>query len=154
MTALHFRPARQDEARLLDEMTIAGAKSYGYQEEFPEALAGLAADLEEHDISSSTVFVVEDEDEVVAFYELVDREEYIELLRMFQKVDRIGTGLGRLMWDHCVSTARSKADRMMIISDPGATGFYERMGAEREKTFEPVPRFHLGVFWYDLPSGE
>lgn len=39
---------------------------------------------------------------------------------------------------------------MLIMSDPGAMGFYEAMGAEFEKTVEVVPGFSLGVFWYQL----
>lgn len=41
-------------------------------------------------------------------------------------------------------------DRMLIMSDPRAAGFYEAMGAHAERTVEAVPGFTLTVFWHDL----
>lgn len=152
MGEIQFRRVGPDESEILNEMTLAGIRHWGHHENFPDAYNGLAADLETHDITGNAVIVVEDDDEVVGFYEVVDRDDHIELLRMFQKVDRIGSGLGRLMWEHAVAEASTRSDRLKIISDPGATGFYEKMGAERESTFEPVPGFELGVYWFDLPS--
>lgn len=152
MGEITFRPVEPEESGLLDEMTLAGIRHWGHHEKFPDAYNGLANDLESHDIGASHVYVVEDDGEVVAFYEIVDRADHVELLRMFQVVERIGTGLGRLMWEHAVAEAAEVGDRMMIVSDPMASGFYEKMGAARERSFEPVPGFELGVYWFDLPS--
>jgi predicted GNAT family acetyltransferase len=103
------------------------------------------------DVVNNPVNVLERDGEVIAFYEMRDRGDHIELLRMFQKVELIGHGYGRMMWDHCVQEARQMgARRMRIISDPGAIGFYEAMGATLERLQEVAPGFSLGLFWYDL----
>ncbi len=69
---------------------------------------------------------------------------------MFQRVDLIGHGYGRRMWEHCVTAASAQADRMLTMSDPGAIGFYEAMGAKLEKMQEVAPGFSLGVYWLEL----
>ncbi len=88
----------------------------------------------------------------VGFYELRDRGDHIELLRMFVRPDLIGNGYGRLLWKHAVGEASRSHDRMMILSDPAATGFYETMGAVFDKGVEVAPGFVLGRFWHDLSA--
>jgi hypothetical protein len=69
---------------------------------------------------------------------------------MFQRVELIGKGYGRLMWDHAVEQASAMEDRLLIKSDPEAVGFYSAMGASLERTQEVAPGFMIGVFWYSL----
>jgi predicted N-acetyltransferase YhbS len=61
---------------------------------------------------------------------------------MFLDVDQIGRGLGRVLWDHAVRTARGLgASHFVIGSDPNAAPFYEAMGATwfaAEPTEEPT----------------
>lgn len=132
-------------------MTLAGTRYWGHQENFPEAYSDLMSMLENHSTAESVVYLLEDDEEPVGFYEVLDRGEYVELLRMFLRPDRIGTGLGSLMWEHCVAEASHFGNRLLIMSDPAALGFYEAMGATLEKEIEVSPGFRLGVFWFDLP---
>lgn len=151
MTDRQFRRARPDEFTLLDEMTLAGVRHWGHDEKFPEAYNGLVAEIEgDEGAGDATIFVIDEGGEVVAFYDLRDRGDHVELLRMFQKPELIGSGYGRLLWDHCIAEAANHGDRMLIMSDPGAIGFYEAMGAELEKKVEVVTGFSLGVLWYDV----
>ncbi len=146
-----FRRARSEEADFLNEMTLAGLRHWGHHQNHPEAYNGLASQLPgREDTAAHLVFVLEEGEEVVGFYELRDRGNHFELLRMFQKVELIGQGYGRLLWDHAVSEARKQSDKMLIMSDPGAVGFYEAMGAELSRTEEVAPGFVLSVFWYQL----
>lgn len=148
---LNIRPAREDEYELLDEMTLAGVRHWGHHMNFPEAYRDLAEMLQSHPPDETrTVHVVESGGEVVAFYDIKDHGSHVELMRMFQEPERIGTGLGRVMWDHATASAKQDADRMLIMSDPGATGFYEAMGAVRADSLEVSPGFVLGVYWFEL----
>lgn len=148
---MEFRPARSDEAELLGEMTLAGVRHWGHDVNFPEAYAGLAANLPDADhIEQNPTFVLEDDGEVIGFYSLVPAEEHIELLQMFLAVERIGEGLGRRLWHHAVDQAARLGDRLLIKSDPEAAGFYRAMGAELERTLEVAPGFELSIFWYGL----
>ena len=146
-----FRPARPDEADLLGEIMLAGVRHWGHHENHPEAYAGLAGHTPDGDhIEQHPTWVMEEDGEVAGFYGLVPAEDHVELLMMFLTVDRIGTGLGRRLWDHAVSEAARYGSRMRIGSDPSATGFYAAMGAELERTVEVAPGFELSIFWYDL----
>ena len=42
------------------------------------------------------------------------------------------------------------SDRMLIMADPSAVGFYQAMGATLERHQEIAPGFPLGVYWYEL----
>ena len=136
---------------LLDEMTLAGVRHWGHHLNHPEAYAGLTQMLRAQDgPEHHDVFVVEEDGDVVAFYELRDRGNHVELLRMFMKTELIGQGYGRLLWEHAVTRAAETHDRMLIMSDPAAVGFYAAMGAALEQQQEVAPGFSLGKFWYDL----
>jgi len=149
-----FRRATEADTTLLNDMTLAGIRHWGHDVNFPQAYAGLAANLpSDEDTAANPIFVLEEEGEPIAFHDLRDRGDHVELLRMFQRPDLIGTGLGRILWEHAVGQARQMGDRMLIMSDPEAEGFYAAMGAtvERHVDVDGGPR--LGVYWFDLRDG-
>ncbi len=149
-----FRRARADERETFNEMTLAGLRYWGHDRNHPEAYEGLASILSTADgPESHPVFVLEERTAVVGFYELRDRGDHVELLRMFMQPELIGHGYGRTLWTHAVEQAASMSDRMLIMADPGAVGFYQAMGATLERHQEIAPGFLLGVGWYDL-TGE
>lgn len=146
-----FRRARVDDREILDGMTLAGARYWGHDQNHPDAYQRLAQQVAaEPGPENHPVFVLEDDEGIVGFYELRDRDEHIELLRMFQRPDLIGQGYGRVLWNHAVEEAARTHDRMLIMSDPGATAFYAAMGAGLAEELEVATGFTLGVFWYDL----
>jgi len=150
-THAQFRRARAEEADLLNEMTLAGVRHWGHHLNHPDAYNGLAGDLPTpDDVAENPVFILTHDDEVIGFYGLRQRSDHVELLRMFQKVHLIGRGYGRIMWDHCILQAAELSDRMKIVSDPAAIGFYRAMGAILHETREVAPGFSLGVMWYEL----
>lgn len=146
-----FRRAREDDRELLDGMTLAGLRHWNHHETHPEVYAEFAnmvraeAGPEHH-----LVFVLEEDGEVIGFYELRDRGDDIELLRMFMRSDMIGCGYGRVLWDDAIRQAARSHRRMTIMSDPGSMGFYSAMGATLEGQQEVAPDFVLGAFSYEL----
>ena len=148
---LVFRRGEAEDREVLDEMTLAGIRHWGHDVHHQEAYQGLVQMLSSQDgPEAHTVFVLEDDAEVVAFYELQDREGHVELVRMFMRPDLIGHGFGRKLWNHAVNVAAENHNRMLIMSDPSAIGFYTAMGATLERQEEVAPGFLLGVFWYNL----
>lgn len=136
---------------MFNEMTLAGVRFYDHPHPPPDNFAGLAAMLDAGH-PKEVVTVAEEDGVIVGFYSLVDEDEYVELLRMFLDTDQIGKGYGKQLWLHAVEAASHLGDRLRILSDPGARGFYEAMGAVLEKEWESDPGFVLGIYWYDLPS--
>lgn len=150
-----FRRARADERETLDEMTLAGLRHWGHDQNHPEAYQGLADLLASADGPEQyPVFVLEEQGAVVGFYELRDRGDHVELLRMFLQPGLIGQGYGKRLWSHAVESAASLSQRMLIMADPGAIGFYQAMGATLESHREMAPGFSVGVYWYNLATGD
>lgn len=151
---MHVRRATAEDRTLLDDMALAGVRHWGHDEHHPEAYRGLVEALAgESGPENHPVFVFEDDrNEVIGFYELRDRGDHMELLRMFLRPELIGQGYGRLLWDHAVTEASRSHGRLLINSDPGATGFYAAMGARAEREVEPVPGFVITVFQLDLTA--
>lgn len=146
-----FRRARAEDREILDEMTLEGVRHWGHHEHHPQAYAGLAAAVDaETGPEHHPVFILEEDGDLVGFFELRDRGEHIELLRMFLRTELIGHGFGLVLWDEAVSVAAASHDRMLILSDPGALGFYEAMGATLEAEVEVAPGFSIGSCWFDL----
>lgn len=146
-----FRRAIAEERGLLDEMTLAGVRFWGHHVNHPEAYQGLVKALsEEPGPENFPVFVLEEDGEVLGFFELRDRGDHAELLRMFLRTDLIGSGYGKRLWSEAVDVASKSHDRMLIMSDPDARGFYEAMGAALDAEVEVSPGFVLGKYWFEL----
>jgi GNAT superfamily N-acetyltransferase len=55
-----------------------------------------------------------------------------EIGALFVEPGVMGAGVGRVLWAHAVAAARAAGFvRLRIDADPGAEGFYLRMGARR-----------------------
>ncbi|WP_353826484.1 GNAT family N-acetyltransferase [Agromyces sp. SYSU T0242] len=149
---MEFRTARPNESAALSELVLAGVAYWGHDVNFPDAVRS----LEEHDlptpefIEANTVEVLVDDERPIGFYSLVEADGFVDLEHMFLDVDRIGSGLGRRLFERATTVARGIDDRMRILSDPAAKGFYAAMGAELEREVEAAPGFFLGVMWLDL----
>ena len=144
-----FREADVGERELLDEMTLAGLRHWGHHEQHPEIYAGFAQMLAaEPGPAEHPVVVLEENERIVGFYELRDRGEDIELLRMFLRDDLIGRGYGRQLWDEAVRSASLTHQRMTIMSDPGSVGFYQAMARSSKAT----RKSRLGSSWVRLSS--
>jgi ABC-type nitrate/sulfonate/bicarbonate transport system ATPase subunit len=69
---------------------------------------------------------------------------------MFMPTHLIGHGYGKILWSHAVKEATFLGNRVLVMSDPEAIGFYTAMGATLERHQEVAPGFSLGVLWYNL----
>ena len=132
-------------------MTLDGIRYWGHDVNFPDAFAALTRSVaEESSPEENPVYVLEEAGQIVGFFELRDRGEHIELLRMFLPTELIGRGYGKRLWEEAVEQARRSHQMMLIMSDPGARGFYEAMGADLDSEIEVAPGFVLGKYWYSL----
>ncbi|HEX7303927.1 GNAT family N-acetyltransferase [Lentzea sp.] len=126
-----LRRARPDEAGLLSDLALAAKAHWGYDEAFLESVR---EELTFHadDVAERHVVVAVLEDRVVGFYSLDGVPPQGELGNLWLRPDRIGTGLGRVLWEHALAGAAAAGfEHLDIDSEPFAEGFYLRMGAER-----------------------
>ena len=126
-----FRRATADDRDLLDELTLAGVRHWGHHRTSPAVYAGFAEHIGAADgPENHPVFVLEEDGEVVAFYELRDRGDHVELLRMFMRQDLIGQGYGRMLWNHAVDQAAQDARPNVDHVRPGSNWFLRCDGGD------------------------
>jgi GNAT superfamily N-acetyltransferase len=135
-----LRPARPSEAERLTELVWASKRHWGY----PDSLMELWRDqlrITPQTLQEREALVAEQAGRVVGMAALVDRGSEAELTDLWVEPAQIGSGLGRVLFEHAVGLARHRrAETLVAVSDPNAEGFYLRMGARREGTVASMPQ--------------
>ncbi|KGX83594.1 GNAT family N-acetyltransferase [Pontibacillus marinus] len=126
-----FRRAISEESPHLTNIAIKSKAHWGYSEAFMkecELLLHVPSDR----IAKDHVYVVEDGASVMGFYSLIQTQNQAWLEDFFLDPEFIGAGLGKRMWYHMVSVAKSHfIEKIEWESDPNAAPFYEWMGATK-----------------------
>lgn len=143
-----IRPARADEAAALSALALRSKGHWGYDAEFlarcRDPLTVSAKQIQEHE-----AMVLEDDGGLLGFFVLAPlpasgaapapgapdgtESQDWDLDFFFLDPSAIGQGLGQVLWDAMLRVARQAGARRLVIhSDPGAEGFYLRMGALRD----------------------
>jgi GNAT superfamily N-acetyltransferase len=96
--------------------------------------------------------------EPFGFYALTGTGRELELEHLWVSPAWIGTGAGRLLFEHATDLAASRgASSVKIEADPNAEGFYLRMGAKRtgQNVYEiEGHRRALPLMAVELPTDE
>ena len=128
-----IRLARIEEASALTELCARSKASWGYDEAFM-ALVRAVLDVNPRQIAAGNVWVATGSDgEVAGMVALGPSAEpnTLDLDKLFIEPQRIRTGMGRALLGHAITEARRRrAERLTILADPYAAGFYERNGAQ------------------------
>ena len=128
---VEIRRATPGDADDLTRIAFAAKGHWGYPERWISRWSETLTITPEF-ISRNEVYAAHYEGRPVAFYALVGRGREVELEHLWVSPERIGTGLGRALFDHAVHKAASLgAGVLSIEADPNAEGFYRRMGARR-----------------------
>lgn len=126
-----LRAAHPHEANALSELALRSKAHWGYDAEFLEVCREELT-LNPADLAEQRATVAEVDGALAGFYTLSGEAPDGELACLFVEPKHIGTGIGRQLWQHAVSTARTlNFERFTIESDPSAEDFYLRMGAVR-----------------------
>jgi GNAT superfamily N-acetyltransferase len=126
---LQLRPARPDEAELLTELCLRSKAVWGYDEAFMRACRAELT-LSVADLAASSLQVAVDGNEVAGLVQVVVEGEKADLAKLFIAPSTLRAGVGRQLFDWAVNNARERGARWLWIeADPGAAGFYRRMGA-------------------------
>ena len=124
-----IRRARPTEADALSALAARSKAHWGYDAVFLQRVRD-AMTLRSEDIELHEVWVLESESGTPIGYHRVIPGDPAELEDLWVEPSAIGSGGGRLLFEHAVDVARSGgASALEIDADPNAVGFYERMGA-------------------------
>jgi GNAT superfamily N-acetyltransferase len=130
---LAIRPARPDEAAGLSALALRSKAHWGYDAAFLERCRAELT-LRPDDLAPRRAAVAELGGRVVGFVTVEGDPPEGEIGALFVEPDLIGSGAGagRALFDHAARVARAAGfARLRIDADPGAEGFYLRMGARR-----------------------
>ena len=125
-----IRRARPDEAAELRALAHRSKAHWPYDEDFLARVRPLLR-LEPGDIEASEVWVLEEAGRPVGWHRVTIHGRQAELEDLWLEPPRIGTGRGRLLFEHAAQVARSYgATRLEWDAEPYAEGFYRAMGGE------------------------
>jgi GNAT superfamily N-acetyltransferase len=145
-----IQPAHPEQAPLLKQIAIAAKGYWGYPDEWLARWGILLAFPPDY-IRTNHVYVAIDNGEVVGFYALIHRGDICLLDHLWVIPERIGTGVGRLLFSHALQQAATLgARRLEWEADPHAVGFYQRMGGRqfREQVSDlegPLPVMSIDI---------
>jgi GNAT superfamily N-acetyltransferase len=126
---LQLRPARPDEAELLTDLCLRSKAVWGYDEAFMRACRAELT-LSAADLAAPSLQVAVDGNEVAGLVQVAVEGEKADLAKLFIAPSTLRAGVGRQLFDWAVNNARERGARWLWIeADPGAAGFYRRMGA-------------------------
>jgi GNAT superfamily N-acetyltransferase len=126
-----IRRARPDEAVALRDLAHRSKAYWPYSPEFLAAVEPLLQ-LDASDVAVHEVWVLETRGIVVGWHRVTLHDDRAELEDLWLEPILIGTGLGRLLFEHAVSVASAHAvSRLEWDAEPYAEGFYRAMGGEK-----------------------
>ncbi|GAA2608230.1 GNAT family N-acetyltransferase [Streptomyces axinellae] len=151
MAKIILRPAEPAEADILTALTQRSKSHWGYTAEELERNRDMLT-VSPREIRDGRVVVAERNGDLAGYYQLGGEPPDGELSDMFLDPEVIGTGLGRILWQHATESARAAGFRTLTWdSDPHAEPFYLHMGAERIGSREVAPGRVLVVMKATLP---
>ena len=126
-----IRRATADDADALSDLAHRAKAHWGYpatwMREWDAQLTIIPGYLEMHD-----VWVSEEDGAIVGMCALEDRHDRWNLEHVWVDPAAHGRGVGRALVLHALEEARRRHNGVVeLLSDPYASGFYERLGARR-----------------------
>lgn len=124
-----LRPPLAGELPLLSALCLRSKAYWGYDRRFLEAVRAELSVTAEQMAGWPTV-VADDGGSVSGVAQISVGAPDAFLEKLFVDPEIIGQGVGRMLLGWAADTAREKGCRRLIVeSDPGAAGFYRRLGA-------------------------
>ena len=126
---IKLRDGRRNELPSLSELCLRSKAVWGYDDAFMTACR-TELTLRPDELQSTHLQVAERETAVAGLAQVKVTDVDADLLKLFVEPALLRSGVGRLLFEWAIATARALgAIRMIIEADPGATPFYEHMGA-------------------------
>jgi GNAT superfamily N-acetyltransferase len=156
-SGVEIRRASPEDAEVLTHISFAAKRYWGYPERWilhwSESLT-----ITPRFVRNNEVYAGVSSDEPFGFYALTGTDCELELEHLWVSPAWIGSGVGRLLFEHAMDRAASwGAKSVEIEADPNAEGFYLRMGARRvgENVYEiEGQRRVLPLIAVELSKGE
>ena len=131
MTLPVIRPPRLSELDALSALQMRSKAYWGYDAAFMQACKEELTLTPDH-LTETAIAVAVLDDALAGVAQVGPCGRDADLLGLFVDPPFIGKGVGKRLFDWCLSAARDISEtRLLIEADPDAAAFYERMGARR-----------------------
>lgn len=149
-----LRAARTDEAATLTALCVRSKRHWGYDDDFM-ARCAVSLAVPDQAIARGDVQVAIDEGgRPLGTAQLsLPFDDAIELDKLFVDPPVIGHGVGAALLRWALEETRARgAKRLVILADPNAAAFYEKMGARflRMAPSDAIPGRELPFYEVDL----
>lgn len=125
----HLRRPSWSELDAIGELCLRSKALWGYDAAFLEQCRSVLQ-IDEACLKDDLARVAEAEGGIVGVVQISMDGVEAELDLLFVEPEALGRGVGALLFAWAARTAAERgADRLVILSDPGARCFYERQGA-------------------------
>lgn len=147
---IRLRGALAVEAAALSTLCYRSKAVWGYDEAFM-ALSRTSLEVKPAQIEAGDVWVAEIDGGVAGVVSLaaMDEPHTIELDSLFVDPAHLRSGVGHALLHFAIEEARRRGmERMSILADPNAAGFYERFGATylRQASSDAIPGRLMPLF--------
>lgn len=130
-SGVDIRRATAGDAGALTRIAFAAKRHWGYPERWIEHWVESLTITPEF-VRNNEVYATISDGDPFGFYALTRTGHKLELEHLWVSPVWIGSGIGRLLFEHAMRKAASRgASAVEIEADPNAEGFYLRMGARR-----------------------
>ena len=128
---VEVRRALSGDAEVLTHIAFAAKRYWGYPERWVRHWSKSLTITPEF-VRDNEVYAVVSGGQPFGFYALTGTGGELELEHLWVLPAWIGSGAGRLLFEHAMETAASRGvNSVEIEADPNAEGFYLKMGAQR-----------------------
>ena len=126
---MKLRRPEPHELPLLSALCLRSKAVWGYDHAFLDACR-VELTIRTEELESTALHVAEHDGTLVGVAQIAVRGETADLQKLFVEPRAIGLGVGTALFAWAAWMAKDLgAQRMSIDADPGAVGFYKRMGA-------------------------
>lgn len=129
---IRISPALPDDAKILTDIAMRSKQFWGYDATFMDNCRDELTQTSQHILSADRWTNAAKNGEQILGFSVIQtiNKEKCELEALFVDPAHIGHGIGHLLMMASIATAAENMFSMMeIVSDPNATGFYQKYGA-------------------------
>ena len=140
-TSITIQKAIEEDAPKLTDIALTAKRHWGYPEEWI-ALWTEGLTISSAYILQNQVFTTVHEGKIIAFTALIQREDAYEIEHLWVLPEYTGLGIGQKLVLHLKSilfTLNTAGLKVIVVSDPNAVGFYQKMGATIVGAYESTP---------------
>lgn len=126
---VNIRNAAVGEYDILTDIAARSESYWGYDSDYMDRFKSFYSVSKEF-INNNPTVVIEEDDEIVGFYGLINKSDEMSLEYFFIQPKYIGKGYGKLLWNSLIRDCKNlKIKEFSIITSPQAKEFYVKMGA-------------------------